>query len=127
MCYNLTMNRLNVLLPILTVAVLLNSCSSTDGVSPSQNKAMTDITSVNKKEKKGAMQDALDTWLEKEWTPSVEKDETVKKMNKDKKRDFKIQEYVTKVEIYMKEEKDTNLTTSHSKRLNSLPVIGGRE
>ncbi|MBU0720946.1 hypothetical protein KJ877_06345 [bacterium] len=121
------MNRLNVLLPILTVAVLLNSCSSTDGVSPSQNKAMTDITSVNKKEKKGAMQDALDTWLEKEWTPSVEKDETVKKMNKDKKRDFKIQEYVTKVEIYMKEEKDTNLTTSHSKRLNSLPVIGGRE
>ena len=61
------MKKLLLLIPI---ALMLNSCSTVDGASPSQNKALNNI--AGKKEKKpGAMQKALDNWLKDEWNPST--------------------------------------------------------
>lgn len=102
----------------------LSSCSSSQTVNPSQNKALNSVSASNQgTEVKGAMQNSLDNWLEKEWTPTVEKNETIKTKNEDKGRDFKIQEYVEKIEVY-KKESNSSVEESHLKKINTLPVIG---
>jgi hypothetical protein len=104
--------------------VCLNSCSSNATVSPSQNEALNSVTnSTAKKDNEGTMQKTLDGWLKDEWTPKVEKDEAIKAKNQDKTRDFKLQEYVEKSEVYMKESNSTT-KDSHYKKMESMPVIG---
>jgi hypothetical protein len=116
----------NLTLLTLTTMTLLSfsSCSSTTAVNPSQNEALNAISTSNKAtDKKGAMQSSLDNWLEKEWTPAVEKNEEIKAKNEDKARDFKLQEYVEKIETY-KKESHPNTEESNVKKLDSMPVIG---
>ena len=103
-------------------AFILNSCSSSNVVNPSQNNALNSVTSSHK-EKSGAMQKSLDNWLEEEWTPTVEKDKEVKEKYSDKSRDFTIQEYVDKSTIYIKDN-NNSYESSHSKKISSMPVIG---
>ncbi|MCX6052614.1 MAG: hypothetical protein NTZ60_08900 [Campylobacterales bacterium] len=112
-------------LTFLTFALLsLSSCSSSPTVNPSQNKALNSVSTSNQATHiKGTMQNSLDTWLEKKWTPTVEKNETIKVKNEDKGRDFKIQEYVEKIEVY-KKENNSSVEESHIQKINTLPVIG---
>ena len=58
------------LLLIIPIAFLLNSCSQVDGVNPSENKALNQLTG-RKDKKPGAMQKALDNWLQNEWNPAT--------------------------------------------------------
>ncbi len=120
------MNKL-ILLSITTLSILsLTSCNSSNGVSPSQNKAVNGVTQATTYKEDGAMQQSLDNWLNKEWTPTVEKDETIKKINQDKSRNFTLQEYVDKAVVYSKED-NSSTEKSHSEEMNSLPVIGTKK
>ncbi len=49
---------------------MFNACSKVDGVNPSQNEALRKV-SGQKTKKPGAMQKALDNWLNNEWNPST--------------------------------------------------------
>jgi len=61
------MKRLIILIPII---LLFTACQNSNGVSPSQNKALN--TLAGKKEKKPSfMQNSLDNWLKNEWNPTV--------------------------------------------------------
>ncbi len=102
---------------------IFNGCYSSLGSSPSKNSALKNITSTDKEEKSYSMQKTLDRWLKEEWTPSVEKNATIRKINQDKERDFKLQEYVDKVKVYL-EENNTSSKDVHWQKVNSLPVIG---
>ncbi len=115
------MKNLTFLSILFSTAFFLNSCSSSKA-NPSQNNALNTITSSHKA-KSGAMQDSLDDWLKREWTPTIEKNQKIKEKNLNKSRDFTLQEYVDKSVIYIQ---DTNKSyeNSHSKRINSMPVIG---
>jgi len=59
--------------------VALSACSYTNAPSESQNKALNSVSGDSHPEKKGAMQNSLDTWLSQDWSPTVEKDENIQK------------------------------------------------
>lgn len=107
----------------LCLALFLAACSKVDGANPSQNRALNEISPNMQSKNSGHMQHALDNWLKSDWTPSVEKDESIKKKNEDESRDFKIQEYVDKMAAYNKEHNSSD-THSHKKKISSMPVIG---
>jgi hypothetical protein len=111
---------------ITSTLIIFTACQKVDGVNPSQNKALNAIS--GKKEKKsGYMQNALNNWINNEWTPAVEKDETIKEQNKNESRSFTIQEYVDKASLYSKEkkiQKDSTPNESHFKKINNMPIIG---
>ena len=113
----------NKFLITLFIALIFNSCSSIDGINPSQNNSLNNITDTNKEKKNGLMQKALDSWLEDEWTPFLEKDKEIKKENSNKKRSFSLQEYVDKAILY-RGENNSSIEDSHSKKIKSMPVIG---
>lgn len=112
----------NISISIITL-LFLTSCSKVGGANPSQNEALKSISGVQEKKESGSMQKSLDSWLEKTWTPSIQKDENMKKIDENKERDFKLQEYVDKMNIYNKENNSSS-DNSHAKKLDSLPVIG---
>ncbi|QOY54277.1 hypothetical protein HUE87_10405 [Candidatus Sulfurimonas marisnigri] len=110
---------------IILIIILLNGCSQVDGANPSQNKALNTLAGKEEKTKKGFLQNTMDSWVEKEWTPTIEKDEKIKEINKDEDRNFTIQEFIDKASIYNKSYDDNNSSnSSHIKKINSLPVIG---
>jgi len=111
----------NMMILLLTI-LLLNACSVNNPNTPSQNSRLNRLTSATKKES-GSVQKALDSWLNEEWIPKVEKDKKIKAIDSDKERDFRLQEYVDKAVVYFKES-NTTAKESHLKKLNSLPVIG---
>jgi len=154
----------NIIMTILAIT-LFGGCSRVDGVNPSQNEALNSLT--GKKEKKsGYMQQALDRWLEEEWSPAVEgtkapraetevkvvenkngtaklvetktgavlkemTQEEVKRQKEvqakygDEDRSFTLQEYIDKMAVYNNTHV-SNEEESHTKKINSLPVIGDR-
>lgn len=143
------MKHLYTLILTSTVAFTLSSCAESAPVAPSQNDALNKISNSKGKEKKGYMQEGLDSWLEKEWTPAVSTDEKVQEkymekvtqpessqkepqtpsaktetLYKDKSnKPFTLQEYVDKTEAYMKARK-VDVNNSHVEKLKSMPVIG---
>ena len=102
---------------------IFTGCSSSIATTPSKNNALNNITNVNKEYKSYSMQKSLDNWLKEKWTPTIEKNATIHQINQDKQRDFTLQEYVDKIEVYLKE---SNSTTQepHWQKVNTLPVIG---
>lgn len=110
------------LIASLCLVLLFSACSKVGGANPSQNRALNEI-SGKEESKNGHMQQALDNWIKSDWTPSVEKEESVKKINEDKNRDFTLQEYADKMALYNKEH-STTTTDSHSQKISSMPVIG---
>ncbi len=102
---------------------IFTGCHSSLGTSPSSNTALKRITNPDKKEKNYSMQKTLDKWLQEEWTPSIEKNATIRKINQDKERDFTLQEYVDKVKVYL-QENNASSKEVHWQKINSLPVIG---
>ncbi|MBU1658661.1 hypothetical protein KKG72_06365 [bacterium] len=117
------MKTLHILALSLIFLVPFVLSSSEDTISPSENKALKNITNTKKEEKKGTLQNKLDGWLNNDWTPTVEKDKTIKEKYQDKTRDFTLQEYVDKTEVYIKES-NSGKEPSHHEKINSLPVIG---
>jgi hypothetical protein len=110
------------IITLIVTALILGACSSDKVVNPSQNSALNSVSN-SQKEKTGAMQESLNNWLNKEWTPSIEKDEAIKEKYADEKRDFTLQEYVEKSEVYIKENNAT-AKNSHVDKINAMPVIG---
>lgn len=104
--------------------LLFSGCSSLDGRNPSQNEALNAVSSSGShKSKPGSMQQVLDNWIEKEWTPTIERNETIKNVNEDDSRDFTLQEFVDKAVFYHREKNSTS-KESHTQKINDLPVIG---
>jgi len=140
------MKQLTIISLTLLIALLSSGCSSSVEVTPSQNKTLNNISKSNASRKKdGAMQRALDSWLKKDWTPTVSQDKEIQKKYMEKKKEeksntlaektkesqfidkknknFTIQEYIDKAAAYMKA-KPNDYNNSNVKKLNSLPVIG---
>jgi len=135
------MKQISAPIIILCSTLVLVSCGSSTAVAPSQNSALNSV-SPSGKEKKGYIQTSLDTWLEEEWTPAVEKDGEIQKKYMKKSeiisadensseikyvekedKTFTLQELADKSEAYLRAH-DTNDTNSHIDKLESLPVIG---
>jgi len=56
----------------------LSGCGSATPTAPSQNSALNSISKSNAaKEKKGIMQESLDSWLESDWTPTIQKNKKI--------------------------------------------------
>ena len=110
------------LISYIILAVILNSCSASKPTNPSQNSALNSISKSSQKSEKGSMQNNLDKWLQEEWEPSVKKDTKTQEKYSDKSRDFKLQEYVDKASLYLKEHNSTD-ESSHSQKVQTLPVI----
>jgi hypothetical protein len=134
---------------IITMAIssmfILNSCSSSSIVAPSQNSALNSVSSSGRETKTGFMQNSLNSWLKDEWTPTVTKDKEIQekymkrsedsntsaksaKSDKseyveDKGRDFTLQEYVDKASVYQKSH-PADYENSNVRKLESMPVIG---
>lgn len=91
--------------------------------SPTKNEALNKVSPINQNRQDGAMQKSLDNWLETDWTPTIQKDEAIKKVNENKSRNFTLQEYVDKAIAYSKNKPDSN-ESSGIQNMNKLPVIG---
>jgi hypothetical protein len=59
------------LLLIIPTVFIFNACSTVDGASPSQNKAVNAVAGKKETKEPGAMQKALDRWLKEEWEPAT--------------------------------------------------------
>ena len=93
-------------------------------VNPSQNRALNSISpSQPKNDGYGLLQKKSDAFINEEWTPTLEKNSTIKKMNEEKGRDFRLQEYVDKARIYLEAQPDSN-KRSHKEKMDSMPAIG---
>ncbi len=91
---------------------------------PSQNTELDRVSPMPiATSENGIMQQKMDTWIEEEWTPTIEKNATIKAMNEDEERPFTLQEYVDKAEEYMKNQPKSD-TPLHSQTINAMPVIG---
>lgn len=108
--------------PVVESAAITKTSDAT--VAPSQNNELNRVSPMPVATSEGgAMQKSLDEWTEKEWTPTVEKDEKIKSMNEDEGRPFTLQEYIDKAEVYMANKPKSD-TPSHAEALEQLPVIG---
>ena len=104
----------------------LNSKESTkkeESVSATKNEALNKVSPINQNRNDGTMQKSLDKWLETDWTPTVQKDEKIKKVDANESRNFTLQEYVDKAVAYSKN-KPASTEPSNVEQLNKMPVIG---
>ncbi len=102
----------------------VKSKASITTVSPSQNKALDAVSPISSTTKEdNPMQKALNRWIKKKWTPIIDKNATLKKMDENKSRPFKLQEYVNKIDYYLAH-KPKQKGLSNVQKLDKLPVIG---
>lgn len=94
-----------------------------ESVSPTKNEALNKVSPLNQNRPDGSMQKSLDHWLETDWTPTVQKDEKIKKVDANENRNFTLQEYVDKAVTYSKNKPNSN-ESSGVNNLSKLPVIG---
>ncbi len=92
-------------------------------VSPTKNEALSKVSPLNDGRTDGAMQSSLDNWLGSVWTPTVDKNETIKKMDENESRNFTLQEYVDKAVAYSKNKPDSN-ESSMKDKMDKMPAIG---
>lgn len=93
-------------------------------VSPSQNKALSAVSPLSSTTKgDNPMQKELNKWIKKRWTPIIDKNATFKKLDENKSRPFKLQEYVNKISYYLAH-KPKQKGPSNVQKLDKLPVIG---
>jgi len=130
------MKRLYTTLTLNMALFTFVACSHSEPVAPSQNSALNSISNSSGKEKSGIMQQGLDSWLEKEWSPAIQKDEQVRekymqeteesgeiKYRDKENKPFTLQEFIDKSDAYFKA-KESELDDSHVQKLESMPVIG---
>lgn len=95
-------------------------------VTPTQNRELNSVSPTKQEKKDGVMQKSLDTWFEKEWTPAVEQNETIKKMDENKSRNFTLQEYVDKAGAYIKNKPKSD-EPSMKEKMDAMPAIGTKK
>lgn len=105
------------------IALMFIGCTSQSNVSPSQNQSLQAVSPSKTDNANGSLQKSLNSWIDEEWTPTLEKNETIQEINEDKSRDFKLQEYVDKMNVYMNES-NASQKEAHHEKINTLPVIG---
>ncbi|MDD5157307.1 hypothetical protein [Sulfurimonas sp.] len=108
---------------LLATALIFSGCSKINNQNPSQNSALSKIAGKTQENDSGFLQKSLDGWIEKEWTPAVEKNDKIKDINTNENRSFTIQEYINKIRIYNRDKNQT-LEDSNIKKIDSMPVIG---
>ena len=116
---------------------------------PSQNEALNSIspssTAGDEHEEYRYIQKNTNTWIEEEWTPLTEQNQSdtnrnildnnntqiesnTSSGNKDDNSSFTLQYYVDKAGLYLenKKKRDANKTKepSHTEKINTLPAIG---
>lgn len=104
----------------------INSDTSTKKeaiITPTKNEALNRLSPSGGEKTDGAMQKSLDNWLQTDWTPTVQKDEKVKKVDENESRNFILQEYVDKAVAYSKN-KPASTEPSNVDALSKMPVIG---
>ena len=89
------------------ITIFMTACSTSQ---PTQSSHNSDTN-------KGFLQKNLDNWLENDWEP------TVKDVDKNSSKRFKLQDYVDKAALYMKAHPSDD-NNSNVKRMEALPVIG---
>lgn len=92
-------------------------------ITPTKNEALNKVSPSNQEKTDGAMQKSLDNWLKTDWTPTVQKDEQIKKVDENESRNFTLQEYVDKAVAYSKN-KPASTEPSNVEQLSKMPVIG---
>lgn len=92
-------------------------------ITPTKNEALNKLSPSGQEKTDGAMQKSLDNWLDTDWTPTVRKDEKVKKVDANESRNFTLQEYVDKAVAYSKN-KPASTEPSNVEQLSKMPVIG---
>ncbi len=81
-------------------------------------------------ERKGAMQESLDRWMEEEWNPTFENDAEQAKKDEDANKHFTLQHYYDKRIKYLESEEEKQKASgkpkepAHYEKMESLPVIG---
>lgn len=109
---------------LLAVSPDVHSKAATVVVSPSQNKALDAVSPISSTTKgDNPMQKKLNHWIKKDWIPIIDKNATIKKLDENKSRPFKLQEYVNKIEYYLAH-KPKQKGPSNVQKLDKLPVIG---
>jgi len=109
---------------LLALSPGVKSKAGVTATSPSQNKALNAVSPLSSTTKgENPMQKALNSWIKKSWTPIIDKNATIKKMDENKSRPFKLQEYVNKIDYYLAH-KPKQKGPSNVQKLDKLPVIG---
>ena len=99
-------------------------CSTKAEISPSENSALNNISNSGKKEKKGFLQNSLDSFIEEDWTPTLnENKEIQEKYEEEEEKSFTLQEFVDKSEAYL-DAHPSDHENSNVHKLESMPVIG---
>lgn len=93
------MKHLYTIILTTTTVFTLSSCAHSAPVAPSQNDALNKISNSKGKEKKGYMQEGLDTWLEKDWMPAVSADTNVQEKYMQKNENVKVHTITTQEEL----------------------------
>jgi hypothetical protein len=63
----------------LSTVVFMSACGGSTGPTPTKNSALSSVSPTSATKKGGLMQHSLDSWLEDDWTPTVEQDPTIRK------------------------------------------------
>jgi 16S rRNA C967 or C1407 C5-methylase (RsmB/RsmF family) len=113
------MKQLNLIITSTVTVVLLLGCGNSTGVAPSQNSALNSI-SPTKAKSNGYIQEGLDSWLEEDWTPTVEKNEEVRTKYMEKV-EIEAPKEVTATQITTKKELEENSSQKLSQK-NSLEI-----
>ena len=109
--------------------LFLGGCSTYVEKAPSQNDALNSVSKSNaKKEQSYWLQDQLDSFVEDEWNPTMQKDKEIQeKYGEDKKtkeeKHFTLQELADKQAAYRKAH-PVDHSKSNVTKLESMPVIG---
>jgi len=57
----------------------MSACGGSNTPTPTKNKALSSVSPTSATKDGGFMQHGLDNWLKDDWTPTVEKDPTIRK------------------------------------------------
>ena len=131
------MKQLIKLFVITLSLTFISACSSHTQTTNTKSYDMQNLSPTIEKNENGYMQNALDNFLENDWTPTVSKNRTIQKkymkedsINEngtlqyiDKENGFTLQEYVDKAFAYS-DGKPNDENNSNVHKLEQMPVIG---
>jgi hypothetical protein len=73
------MKNITTLTLTISSVILLSACGGSNTPTPTRNTALSSVSPTSATKEGGLMQNSLDTWLKDDWTPTVEKDPTIRK------------------------------------------------
>ncbi len=73
------MKNITTLTLTISSVILLSACGGSNAPTPTKNTALSSVSPTSATKDGGFMQHSLDGWLKDDWTPTVEKDPTIRK------------------------------------------------